>query len=421
MTSISISPPTKAPETTIRPPGSKSHTIRSLFAAGGADGTSTLVDALDSEDTRRARECLSALGVDFEVEGDRWLVAGVDGDFHAPADPLEVGESGLTARFLLALSPMIPAPLELRGQGRLPERPMEGLMSNLEQRGAKLVRTHPWRVDATRATRSGQFSVDASTSSQVVSALLLAAPLAPDPTTLVVENLTSSSRYVSLTTEVMRYFGAVVTATGDGYQIDGGGYVRSRYSVPIDASSAVYPACAAAVTGGTIEILGDSGEHPDRLILDVLEEMGCAISSTAGGVAVTGPTSLSPVNVDMSEAPDAAVALAVVCARARGRSRISGLHSLRLKESDRLAALHRELSRFGSAVAIDHDSLEVEPGSEVEVEFESHNDHRIAMSLALLGLVARGISVNNPHVVDKTWPGYWEWLGSTGAILTKYE
>jgi 3-phosphoshikimate 1-carboxyvinyltransferase len=406
---------------TARPPGSKSHTIRSLFAAGGAQGTSTLAGALDSEDTRRARECLSALGVAFEIDEDSWLVAGVDGDFAAPVEPLEVGESGLTARFLLALSPMIPAPLELRGQGRLPERPMEALFSNLERRGAKVLRPYPWRVDATRATRSGRFSVDASTSSQVVSALLLAAPLAPDPTTLVVENLTSSSRYVSLTTEVMRHFGAEVTATGDGYRVDSGGYKCSRYSVPVDASSAVYPACAAAVTGGTIEILGDPGQHPDRFILEVLAEMGCAISSTDGGLVVTGPASLSPVNVDMSEAPDAAVALAVVCARARGRSRISGLHSLRLKESDRLAALYAELSRFGSTVAIDHDSLEVEPGREVEVEFDSHNDHRIAMSLALLGLVAEGISVNNPDVVDKTWPGYWEWLGSTGAILTKSE
>jgi 3-phosphoshikimate 1-carboxyvinyltransferase len=382
---------------------------------------STLVGALDSEDTRRARECLAAIGVGIEIEGDHWFVAGVDGDFEAPLGPLDVGESGLTARFLLALSPMVPAHLELRGQGRMPERPMGALFDNLEQRGATVVRDYPWRVDATRAARSGRFSVDASTSSQVVSAVLLAAPLAADPTTLVVDSLHSSARYVSLTTDVMRRFGADVVATGDGYLVGGGGYKPTRYLVPVDASSAVYPACAAALTGGTIEVLGDLGQHPDRKIFEVLEEMGCTVTSSDGGSTVTGPASLSPVTVDMSAAPDAAVALAVICARAGGRSRISGLHSLRLKESDRLAALHSELTKFGSQVAIEDDWLEIEPGSEVEVEFDSHNDHRIAMSLALLGLVTAGVSVNNPDVVNKTWPGYWEWLESTGAILTKSE
>jgi 3-phosphoshikimate 1-carboxyvinyltransferase len=406
---------------TVRPPGSKSHTIRGLFAAGGAKGTSTLVGALDSEDTRRARECLTSIGVGFEIDVDHWSVTGVDGVFAAPAGPLDVGESGLTARFLLGLSPFVPATLEVRGQGRLPERPMDALLDNLERRGAAVGRGYPWRVDARPAARSGRFSVDASTSSQVASAVLLAAPLAADPTTLAVENLHSSSRYVSLTIDVMRRFGAEVMATGDGFQVGGGGYGATRYLVPVDASSAVYPACAAALTGGTIEILGDLGEHPDRMIFEVLREMGCAVAFTDGGVAVTGPAKLSPVTADMSVAPDAAVALAVICARAGGRSRISGLHSLRLKESDRLAALQSELSKFGAHVAIDGDSLEVESGSEMEVEFDSHNDHRIAMSLALLGLVAGGITVNNPDVVNKTWPGYWEWLGSTGAILTNSE
>jgi 3-phosphoshikimate 1-carboxyvinyltransferase len=209
--------------------------------------------------------------------------------------------------------------------------------------------------------------------------------------------------------------------TGDGYQVGGGGYQATRYPVPVDASSAVYPACAAALTGGTIEILGDLGQHPDRTIFEVLEEMGCTVTSSEGGTTVTGPASLSPVTVDMSAAPDAAVALAVICSRASGRSHISGLHSLRLKESDRLAVLHSELTRFGSQVAIKGDSLEIAPGNELEVEFDSHNDHRIAMSFALLGLVALGTSVGNPDVVNKTWPGYWEWLGSTGAILTKSE
>lgn len=406
---------------TVRPPGSKSHTIRALFAAAGAAGTSELSGVLVSDDTERSRDCLSALGAGFADSDGLLSVTGVAGAFEAPEVSLDAGESGLTSRFLMALSPFLPGPVVIEGKGRLPQRPMDALLENLEVRGARVGEGYPWRIDATGARKAGRLVVDAATSSQMVSALMLAAPIADEPTELIVTNMESSAQYVSLTIDVMRAFGARVENMAGGYRIAGGGYSSAPYEVPIDASSAVYPACAAALTGGVVEILGDMGRHPDRRIVEILVAMGCSAETTDHGVLVRGPDRLEPIDVDMSSAPDAAVCVAVVCARAAGASRITGLESLRHKESDRLEALHTELTRFGATVATDRDSIEIVPGPGRSAEFEVYNDHRIAMSLALLGLVVEGIAVKDRDAVNKTWPGYWEWLATTGAVVANSE
>ncbi|MEX1249082.1 MAG: 3-phosphoshikimate 1-carboxyvinyltransferase, partial [Acidimicrobiia bacterium] len=143
----------------MRPPGSKSHTIRAVFAAAAAAGESMIVGPLESDDTIRARECLTALGARYADRDGSWSVSGVNGEFSAPSGSLDAGESGLTSRFLLALTPFIPSPVVIQGRGRLPERPMEGLLDNLEQRGAQVERGYPWRIDASGAARSGTFAV----------------------------------------------------------------------------------------------------------------------------------------------------------------------------------------------------------------------------------------------------------------------
>ncbi len=321
----------------------------------------------------------------------------------------------------MALTPFVPGPVVVEGRGRLPERPMDALLDNLADRGARVGVGYPWRIDATSAARAGRMEVDAATSSQMVSALMLAAPFADTPTELIVTNMDSSVQYVGLTSDVVKAFGGQVETIADGFRIQGGGYSATTYEVPIDASSAVYPACAAALTGGVAEILGDMGNHPDRRIIDVLVQMGCSAETTAGGLVIHGPGRLEPIDVDMSSAPDAAVCLAVICARAAGPSRISGLESLRHKESDRLLALENELTRFGASIVTDRGSIEVVPGKGEPTEFEVYNDHRIAMSFALLGLVVGGVTVRDSEVVNKTWPGYWEWLASTGAGLSRSE
>ncbi|REK17176.1 MAG: 3-phosphoshikimate 1-carboxyvinyltransferase [Actinobacteria bacterium] len=418
MSILAISRPPEPLRTVAHPPGSKSHTIRALFVAAAAAGQSTLVGALDSEDTRHARGALRALGAQIAEDESTWTVEGVAGAFRAPAEPLNAGESGLTARFLMGLSPFLPGPIQITGEGRLPERPMGALLDNLRTRGAEAGREHPWAIDASSAGRDGALVVDASASSQVLSSLLLAAPLAAGTTTITAFGA-ASTHYVEVTLDVMRAFGAIIEGEDDTYRVSPGGYRPAIYRVPVDASSAAYPAVAAAITGGRIEIIGDMGKHPDRRIFDTLALMGCTVDVTPRGVVIAGPAELDPVDVDMSSAPDAAVALTVCCAMASDTSRIHGLHSLRLKESDRIAALTTELTKFGTSVEEEGDSLTITPGEPRPARFETHNDHRIAMSLALLGLVADGVSLEDPEVVSKTWPGYWEWLASTGAEIVE--
>lgn len=418
MKAFSITPPPEPPDGSATPPGSKSHTIRALFAAAAADGISTLVAPLDSEDTRHARACLRQLGVVIEEDDKAWKVTGTGGRFESPRNPLDAGESGLTARFLMGMAPFVPGEFEIRGRGRLPDRPMGAILANLERRGAIVGKGHPWTIDATNADRSGAFSIDGSVSTQMVSALLMAAPLPGGRTKIAVENPAVSAEYVEVTLDVVRAFGAMVEEVDSGFEVEPGGYKATIYKVPVDASSAVYPACAAAMTGGRIEVLGDPGMHPDRVIFDILAQMGCDVEVTAKGRVVSGPDRLDAVALDMSGAPDAAVAVAVACAVASGPSRIEGLASLRHKESDRLAALETELVKLGAVVETDRDSIRIVPVVPAGARFATHNDHRIAMSLALLGLVTWGVVIEDPHVVDKTWPGFWKWLESTGAGIT---
>jgi 3-phosphoshikimate 1-carboxyvinyltransferase len=185
-----------------------------------------------------------------------------------------------------------------------------------------------------------------------------------------------------------------------------------------DASAAVYPMGIAAVTGGRVVIdgLASTSLQPDIKMVGILEGMGCAVDRHADRTVVTGPGgSLSPIHVDMSDAPDASLALAVVCLFAEGQSRIDGLASLRHKESDRLSAIVSELARVGGRARVEDDSLFIEPGSLRGAEIDPHGDHRIAMAMAIAGARLPGLGVSNPGVVDKTWPGFWELLDLLAA------
>lgn len=419
MTVLSIKPPDQPINGAMRPPGSKSHTIRALFLSACARGKSVIKNSLDSVDTRDARDCLRDLGVSIADDGELWLVSGSGGQFGVPEGPLDAGESGLTARFLLALAPFIPGHLTVQGRGRLRERPMAELLDTLKSMGVSTTGQYPWSVHGGNGLPGGELRVDASRSSQLVSALLISAPLADTETTLSVTGLSSSVSYVDMTVELMNVFGANVIPTSSGFVVSPGGYSGCEYETPVDASAAVYPAGAAAITGGELSIHGDLGAHPDLRFFDVLEMMGCHIWRAPDEVKVVGPDQLTAVEVDMSDAPDAAVTLAVLCAAAKGESRIRGLQSLRFKESDRLAVLQSELSKFGADVRVVEDTLLIDPGEPRPAVFSSHDDHRIAMSLSLLGLVGDGVAIESPDAVAKTWPGYWDWYESTGASVER--
>lgn len=399
-------------------PGSKSHTIRALFASLAADGSSTLLGPLDSADTVAAREAVHALGSQVDVNGGIWAIEGTGGKLAEPLAPLSAGESGLTARHLVAFAALVRGRTVITADGRLPLRPMTGVLDAVERQGAATSHTYPWVIDGRGAVPGGPIEVDGTKSSQMVSAILMTAPLADNPTILS-PLMKGSHGYLQITTDVMGLFHAEVEEGVDGkFRVGIGGYQGTTYSVPPDASAAVYPFAAAAMTGGEVTVPGDLSGQPDANILEFLEQVGCRVSRSASGTHLEGPDSLTGLDADLAACPDGAVALAVVCATAETPSRLQGLGSLRLKESDRLFALETELTRFGAKIATGEDWITITPGAARSARFETHNDHRVAMSLGLLGLRHEGIEIVDAGVVGKTWPRFWDWLAGAGCVVT---
>lgn len=419
MAIVAISPGSSLDLGSVVVPGSKSHTIRALFAAGGARGESALLGGLESEDTVAARRVLSKLGVGVVSGTGSWAISGTAGLFGRPNGPLDVGESGLTARYVIAFAALVSGKVAIVGSGRLPQRPMKGVLDAVRSQGATVDFAYPWSVKGTGSLPGGLVEVDATMSSQMLSAVLMTAPLAQKQTTVQPLGLVGSQGYIDLTVEVMSRFGASVSEVSGRWVVDPTGYAGTTYTVPPDASAAVYPLVAGAITRTAVTVPGDFGRQPDRRVTEVLRQMGCEVTDTEFGIHLQGPETLRGIDVDMSTCPDAAVAISIACVVADGPSRIRGLSSLRLKESDRLMALKTELEKVRATVDIDDGAITVRPGRLTSVRFDPHNDHRIAMSLALLGLLQPGIEIKDSQVVNKTWPGYWSWLERTGAIVTK--
>lgn len=404
----------------VRPPGSKSITNRALTAAALATGESLLDGALASDDTEAMLECLEGLGCHVTTAGDTWRVPGQAGGLAAPGAPLFTRNSGTTIRFLTAAASLAAGPVTLDGDARMRQRPIVALTDALTALGAP-AETHgtagcpPVRI-AGRGLPGGEVEIDGSNSSQVVSAILLAAPYARHDVTLTLRNGALVSRpYVDLTLEVMRAFGADADWTaGGGLRVRAGRpYAGRHFEIEPDASAAAYPFCAAAIAGGRVRVTGLPADsiQADLALLPILERMGCQVSRGPDYTEVRrGNDPLQGADVDMNALPDAALALAVVALFAKGPTRIRNVANLRIKETDRLAALETEIRRLGAHATAGPDSLEIVPGPLRGARIETYNDHRMAMSFALAGLRVPGIAILDPGCVGKTWPDYFSVL-----------
>ncbi len=413
-----VEPVTEPISAQIRPPGSKSLTIRALVAAGLASGKSHLYGALDADDTQAAADALRAFGVEVHSDNEPWTVVGKGGHLTAPEQPIDAGESGLTARLALVLAAHADGSTTIIGRGRLLRRPIAGVVHSLETQDVNIVTNNgniPATVQGVGGLWGGAIAVDSTETSQFATALMLIAPMMREPARLRVDDLASSAGYLDLTTAVMEAFGASVTRTITGFEIASGGYRATDFVIEPDASSAAYPLVAAAITSGSVLIEGMvmGSAQPDIAVAKILSAMGCRVSDTDEGLLLDATTvELEPIDLDMSHAPDGALAVAVACMFAGGTSRISGLHSLRHKESDRLKALQTQMSRLGCQVSVSGDSLTITPGQTRGAEVDSRGDHRIAMALGIAGLRIPGVAISDPGVVSKTWPGFWEALES---------
>jgi 3-phosphoshikimate 1-carboxyvinyltransferase len=399
----------------VRPPGSKSLTNRALVAASLARGVSRIHDPLDADDTKAMREGLRSFGVAVDDNDDPWIVLGSGGELSAPEGSIDAGEAGTVARFLTAVAALAPEPVTIDGRGRLRQRPMAELVVALQSMGVK-VKDQSGHLPITvggGGLKGGRVEVDPSRSSQFVSALLLVAPMAEADLEVVMTAPPVSRPYLTSTLEVMRAFGAKVEDGSGTFRVAASGYRSAHYGVEADASAAVYPLVAAAITGGVVAIDGipEHSSQPDLALLPVLGTMGCTVTRHPHRIVLSGPDGgLNAIDVDMNAAPDAAVAAAVACLFANGESRIRNIGNLRLKESDRLAALETELTRVGGKARVEGDDLVIQPGSLVPTVVKTYSDHRIAMAFALVGLRQSGIVIDGPACVTKTWPSYFDVL-----------
>ena len=404
-------------DATVRVPGSKSLTNRALPIAALADGESTLAGALASDDTEAMRGCLAALGVEVDSGSETWTVTGCAGVLSAPHRPLDARASGTTARFVTALATLAPGPATIDGTPRMRERPIDDLTRALQELGAEVELLGQRGCPPVRVLGGGldggSAVIDASRSSQFVTAVLLASPYAARDVRLSLKDGVLASRpYVELTLQLMRSFGAEARWLDEQtlFVASGRPYRARHYEVEPDASSAVYPLAAAAIAGGRVRVPGIPRDslQADLALLEVLERMGCRVVRTDDYVELSGPGAdgLHGIDVDMNATPDAVLALAVVALFAREPSTIRNVVQLRDHETDRLAALETELTRLGARARAGADFLHIEPGPLQAAEIVTYDDHRIAMSFALAGLRVPGVTILEPGCVSKTWPDF---------------
>lgn len=407
-----------------RLPGSKSITNRALLLSSLADGTSLLRTPLHSDDTFYMAQCLRDLDVPIEnnLDGD-FTVQGAGGAFTAPRKTLGVGNSGTTVRFLTAAACLTPPGTDvvLDGVARMRERPIRDLLGALLTLGvhAESINGHgcpPVRVRG-GGLPGGSCKLRGDVSSQFLSALLQVAPYALQDVKIEIIGDLISKPYVDITQAVMHSFG--VEMVNEDYRwlkvSAGQRYEAQDYTIEADASNASYFLAAAAVTGGTVTLENLSSEsiQGDARFVDMLEQMGCTVTR-GRRLIVSGPARLHAVHADMETMPDMAQTLALVCAFADGPSRITGLGSLRVKETDRVAAVAKELPKLGVRVEEGRDYWTIHPPADAAYQgagIDTYEDHRMAMSFAIAGLRIPGVVINDPGCVAKTFPDFWERWG----------
>jgi 3-phosphoshikimate 1-carboxyvinyltransferase len=412
--------PIDPPDARVRVPGSRSLTNRALVAAALAEGGSRLTGWVDCDDTQAMLEGLRRLGIEVRPtpEGDL-EVAGGGGALTIPLHPVDCRASGTTMRFLTACAALVPGRVVLDGTARMRERPIQDLADALTALGIPVrtvVGCPPVTVQGGRL-RGGKIAVDAGQSSQFLSALLLVAPYASEPLELLAVGMTSRP-YIEMTLDVMAAFGVPVDRREAGrFAVEPRRYRGRTYAIEPDASSACYFFAAAAVTGGRVcvEGLTPASSQADVRFVEVLERMGCRAERDANSIAVRGPRYLHGIDVDMNSMPDGALALAVVACFAQGRTRIRNVGNLRIKETDRMRALKSELEKLGASVTTGERDLEIAPPGRIRpARIHPFGDHRIAMSLAIAGLRAPGIVIEDPECVGKTFPDFFDRLSALG-------
>ncbi len=408
-------------ESTVHVPGSKSYTNRALIISALAGGRSILKDGLESEDITHMISSLQQLGISITKDGSDLVIDSIHG-LKSSAKSLYLGGSGTGIRLLTSLSCLVDGKTVLTGNKRLLQRPMGELIDGLQQAGAdvdaKSGNFPPITVRG-KSLKGGTCTMQGSVSSQFFSSIMLAAPYADKEITIKVSGDLTSKPYIDITLDIMRAFGAKVSNKNYKKFIISNitRYSPKEYFIEGDASSSTYFFALAAITGSRIRVdnIKQGSVQGDSGFPYLLEKMGCDVAGDSYGLVVQG-NRLRPISCDMNSMPDAVPSLAAVAAFADGKTTISNISNLRLKESDRINSIMNELRKIGIRTESTEDSLIIHGGNpKGPADIDTYDDHRIAMAFALVGAKVGGIRINDPGCTAKSFPGFWNLLASAGV------
>jgi len=415
-----ISPPrTGSVDLVLTAPPSKSYTHRALIIGALGSGTTTLLQPLFAQDTRLTTNALRMLGVPVMVHPDHILITGCNGRFPTEnTTALNLDNSGTSLRLLTSLALLCRHPVILTGSQRMQERPIGPLTQALLSLGGTIDYLKnegypPLKVSG--HLHGGSVVVDGTISSQFISSLLIAAPYAETELEVVIPSPPASQSYLDITLEVMQVFGANVTR--DGYSrfrvSNRRSYAGRTYTIEGDYSSASYLFAIAAVCGGrvTVKNLVPDSVQGDRRFLDALRLMGCTVTHSGNAVTVERSGDLQGITFDMSSSPDTVQTLCMVAAMATTPTTITGIGHLKFKESDRITRTAERLQALGGNVRAGDDRITIRPAPLHGGSINPDNDHRTAMSFAVLGLGIGGITITDAECVSKSFPGFWDILG----------
>jgi 3-phosphoshikimate 1-carboxyvinyltransferase len=400
-------------------PGSKSLTNRALILAAQRLGTTRLVRALHCEDTDYLATCLNQFGgISVKKARDGYRVERTAPVLQAPKRELFVGGAGTPARFLLSFAAAAVGETTISGNPRLSERPMGDLLRAFDRIGIRYEcpqgRDHlPIRVLGSPIA-STVWAVRGATSSQFASSLLLLAAQQQNPITVIVEGKLVSRPYVDMTIQMLQQSGIHVRShRPQTFVVEPAAPRFDSLHIEADASGMSYFLAAAALTRSHVVIphIGGESAQGDLGFAQILGQMGAEVSFKRNVIELQGHTPLRGVDVDMDHMPDTVLTLAAVAAAAHGPTHIANIANLRVKECDRIAAAASELQRLGVPVEEGDDCITISPTGNVgRAKIETYNDHRVAMSFALLGLRYPGIEIQNPKCVAKSFPRFWSEL-----------
>lgn len=398
-------------------PGSKSIGARALLLSALAEGRSTLRNIPTCRDFAVLLDALKTFGFEYNLdESNRTLsVTGTGGRIPSTGAEISVEDNGTALRLLTAFCTLGYGTFVIDGTPRLRQRPIRPLVEALGLLGARVSCTGEGAPVTVKASGlpGGEVVIDCSASSQFLSALLIAGPFSKDGLHIHAKNLVSKP-YVEITLQLMERFGLNANCKNmEQFTIPGSQTAKAAdLTIESDASSAAYFFAAAALCGGRarIESLPSSSRQADVRFVDVLARMGADIEYGSDYIEVRGTGNLTGIEADLSDFPDSVPVLAAIAPFASSPTLITNVPHLRLKESDRLSALQEELTRYGVRVESGPDWLKIHPSEPHGAAVQSHNDHRIAMAFAVLGLRAAGVSIEGAECVSKSFPEFFDYL-----------